>query len=157
MTREEKLMKEAIELSEKGMRNNEGGPFGCVIVKGDTIIGKGNNLVNVTNDPTSHAEIVAIRDACNTLGTFLLEGCELFTSCEPCPMCLGAIYWAGLNKIYYANSRNDAAQIGFNDSIIYQEMNCDLKDRKIPMINLSREAAQKVFIEWLEKKDKTIY
>lgn len=157
MTREEKLMKEAIELSEKGMRNNEGGPFGCVIVKGDTIIGKGNNLVNVTNDPTSHAEIVAIRDACNTLGTFLLEGCELFTSCEPCPMCLGAIYWAGLNKIYYANSRNDAAQIGFNDSIIYQEMNCDLKDRKIPMINLSREAAQKVFIEWSEKKDKTIY
>ena len=157
MTREEKLMKEAIELSEKGMRNNEGGPFGCVIVKGDTIIGKGNNLVNVTNDPTSHAEIVAIRDACNTLGTFLLEGCELFTSCEPCPMCLGAIYWAGLNKIYYANSRNDAAQIGFNDSIIYQEMNCDLKDRKIPMINLCREAAQKVFIEWSEKKDKTIY
>ena len=157
MTREEKFMHEAIELSEKGMRNNEGGPFGCVIVKDDKIIGRGNNQVNATNDPTTHAEIVAIREACNTLGTFLLEGCEVFTSCEPCPMCLGAIYWARADKIYYANNRKDAALAGFDDSMIYHEINSDLKDRKIPMINLGRKAAQKVFIEWSEKKDKSIY
>lgn len=157
MTREEKFMQEAIELSEKGMRNNEGGPFGCVIVKDDKIIGRGNNQVSITNDPTAHAELVAIRQACNTLGTFLLEGCEVFTSCEPCPMCLGAIYWARADKIYYANNRKDAAQAGFDDSMIYQEINSDLEDRKIPMINLGREVAQKVFTEWSEKKDKTIY
>ena len=157
MTREEKFMNEAIELSEKGMRNNEGGPFGCVIVKDDKIIGRGNNQVCTTNDPTAHAEIIAIRAACKTLGTFQLEDCEVFTSCEPCPMCLGAIYWARARKIYFANNRKDAAEAGFDDSIIYQEINSDLKDRKILMINLSREAAQKTFKEWSAKKDKTIY
>ena len=157
MTREEKFMQEAIDLSETGMRNNEGGPFGCVIVKDDKIIGRGNNQVITTNDPTAHAEIVAIREACDTLNTFLLEGCEVFTSCEPCPMCLAAIYWARADKIYFANTRKDAAEIGFDDSTIYEEINRDLKDRNIPMINFGREAAQKIFKEWSEKKDKTIY
>ena len=157
MTREEKFMQEAIDLSETGMRNNEGGPFGCVIVKDDKIIGRGNNQVITTNDPTAHAEIVAIREACDTLNTFLLEGCEVFTSCEPCPMCLAAIYWARADKIYFANTREDAAEIGFDDSMIYEEINRDLKDRNIPMINFGREAAQKIFKEWSEKKDKTIY
>ena len=157
MTREEKFMQEAIDLSETGMRNNEGGPFGCVIVKDDKIIGRGNNQVITTNDPTAHAEIVAIREACDTLGSFLLEGCEVFTSCEPCPMCLAAIYWARADKIYFANTREDAAEIGFDDSMIYEEINRDLKDRNIPMINFGREAAQKIFKEWSEKKDKTIY
>ena len=157
MTREEKFMQEAIDLSETGMRNNEGGPFGCVIVKDDKIIGRGNNQVITTNDPTAHAEIVAIREACDTLNTFLLEGCEVFTSCEPCPMCLAAIYWARADKIYFANTRKDVAEIGFDDSMIYEEINRDLKDRNIPMINFGREAAQKIFKEWSEKKDKTIY
>ena len=157
MTREEKFMQEAIDLSETGMRNNEGGPFGCVIVKDDKIIGRGNNQVITTNDPTAHAEIVAIREACDTLNTFLLEGCEVFTSCEPCPMCLAAIYWARADKIYFANTRKDAAEIGFDDSTVYEEINRDLKDRNIPMINFGREAAQKIFKEWSEKKDKTIY
>ena len=157
MTREEKFMQEAIDLSETGMRNNEGGPFGCVIVKDDKIIGRGNNQVITTNDPTAHAEIVAIREACDTLGSFLLEGCEVFTSCEPCPMCLAAIYWARADKIYFANTRKDVAEIGFDDSMIYEEINRDLKDRNIPMINFGREAAQKIFKEWSEKKDKTIY
>ena len=157
MTREEKFMQEAIDLSETGMRNNEGGPFGCVIVKDDKIIGRGNNQVITTNDPTAHAEIVAIREACDTLNTFLLEGCEVFTSCEPCPMCLAGIYWARADKIYFANTRKDAAEIGFDDSTIYEEINRDLKDRNIPMINFGREAAQKIFKEWSEKKDKTIY
>ena len=157
MTREEKFMQEAIDLSETGMRNNEGGPFGCVIVKDDKIIGRGNNQVITTNDPTAHAEIVAIREACDTLGSFLLEGCEVFTSCEPCPMCLAAIYWARADKIYFANTRKDVAEIGFDDSMIYEEINRDLKHRNIPMVNFGREAAQKIFKEWSEKKDKTIY
>lgn len=157
MTREENFMREAIELSEWGMRNNEGGPFGCVIVKEDKIVGRGNNQVNLTNDPTAHAEIIAIREACHTLGTFQLEGCEVFTSCEPCPMCLGAIYWARVKKVYFGNTREDAARIGFDDSMIYEEISSDLENRKIPMVNLAHEAAQNAFIEWSSKKDKTIY
>ena len=113
MTREEKFMQEAIDLSLHGITNNEGGPFGCVIVQGDKIIGRGNNKVTSTNDPTAHAEIVAIRDACKNIGSFQLEGCEVYTSCEPCPMCLGAIYWARPKVIYFANNREDAAAIGF--------------------------------------------
>lgn len=157
MTREEKFMKEAISLSEEGVQNNDGGPFGCIIVKDDKIIGKGNNKVTSTNDPTAHAEIIAIRDACKTLGTFQLEGCEIYTSCEPCPMCLGAIYWARPEIIYYANTREDAAKIGFDDSMIYDEINKNLEHRKIPSIHLGRRDAQKVFKEWATKNDKTIY
>lgn len=157
MTREEKFMSEAIALSNKGVNNNSGGPFGCIVVKEDRIVGKGFNKVTSTNDPTAHAEIVAIRDACRNLGTFQLEGCEIYTSCEPCPMCLGAIYWARPAVIYYANTRNDAAEIGFDDSMIYDEINKHMQQRKIPVINVGREDAQKIFVEWLQKKDKVNY
>lgn len=122
MTREEKFMAEAIALSQKGIQSNQGGPFGCVVVKGNDIVGRGNNMVTSTNDPTAHAEVVAIRDACKNLQTFQLDDCEIYTSCEPCPMCLGAIYWARPKVIYYANNREDAAAIGFDDSMIYEEM-----------------------------------
>ncbi len=157
MTREEKFMKEAIALSNSGICHNEGGPFGCIVVKGNEIIGRGHNKVTSTNDPTAHAEIVAIRDACKNLETFQLEGCEIYTSCEPCPMCLGAIYWARPSVIYYANTRSDAAAIGFDDSMIYDEINTHINHRKIPVINLGREDAQKIFVEWLHKKDKISY
>jgi len=157
MTREEKFMMEAIALSQNGVRNNEGGPFGCIIVKDDKIIGRGNNKVTSSNDPTAHAEVVAIRDACKNLGTFQLEGCEIYTSCEPCPMCLGAIYWARPKVVYFANSRQDAANIGFDDSMIYEELGIDLDKRKIPIINLGSEDALKIFEEWQNKEDKIEY
>ncbi len=143
MTREEKYLNEAVLLSEKGIKHNESGPFGCVVVKGDQIVGKGYNKVISTNDPTAHAEIIAIRDACRHLGTFNLEGCEIYTSREPCPMCLGAVYWGRPKIIYYANTREDAAEIGFDDSMIYDEMNKDLENRKIPTIHLKNSAAKK--------------
>lgn len=157
MTREEKYMMEAIQLSKLGMSSNEGGPFGCVIVKGDQIVGRGNNKVTSNNDPTAHAEVVAIRDACKNLGTYQLEGCEVYTSCEPCPMCMGAIYWARPKVVYFANNRRDAADIGFDDSMIYEEMAAELHTRKIPIIPLSRQEALKVFEEWRDKGDKTLY
>ncbi len=150
-------MSEAIALSQNGVRNNEGGPFGCIVVKGDTIVGRGNNKVTSSNDPTAHAEVVAIRDACKNLGTFQLEGCEIYTSCEPCPMCLGAIYWARPKVVYFANSRQDAANIGFDDSMIYEELGIDLDKRKIPIINLGSEDALKIFEEWQNKEDKIEY
>jgi tRNA(Arg) A34 adenosine deaminase TadA len=157
MTREEKFMSEAIALSLNGVRNNEGGPFGCIIVKNDKIIGRGNNRVTSANDPTAHAEVVAIRDACKNLGTFQLEDCEVYSSCEPCPMCLGAIYWARPKLVYYANNREDAANIGFDDSMIYEELGIELNKRKIPIINLGREEALKVFKEWQIKSNKIEY
>src|SRR6195952_2564836 len=157
MTREEKFMLEAISLSQQGIDNNDGGPFGCVIVKDDQIIGRGNNKVSSTNDPTAHAEVVAIRDACKNLETFQLEGCEIYTSCEPCPMCLGAIYWARPKIVYYANNREDAAGIGFDDSMIYNEFVCEIANRKIPIKSLGREAALKIFEEWKNKEDKIEY
>ncbi len=157
MTREEKFMHEAIALSQKGILLNHGGPFGCIIVKGDEIVGRGNNQVTSTNDPTAHAEVVAIRDACKNLNSFQLEDCEVYSSCEPCPMCLGAIYWARPKKIYYANNRQDAARIGFDDSMIYDEMSAKIDERKIPIISLGREEALKVFDEWMKKEDKTAY
>jgi tRNA(Arg) A34 adenosine deaminase TadA len=157
MTREEKFMQEAIALSRTGSRNGEGGPFGCVVVKGNEIVGRGNNKVTSTNDPTAHAEVVAIRDACQNLGSYQLDGCEIYTSCEPCPMCLGAIYWARPSVIYYANNREDAARIGFDDSLIYGEMCCTLEARKIPILSLCREDALPVFEEWIETGDKSLY
>ncbi|CAN5345823.1 guanine deaminase [soil metagenome] len=157
MTREEKFMGEAINLSLNGIRNNEGGPFGCVVVKGDQIVGRGNNRVTSSNDPTAHAEVVAIRDACRNLGTFQLDNCEIYTSCEPCPMCLGAIYWARPKIVYYANNRKDAADIGFDDSMIYEEMTVDIEKRKIPIVSLGRDEALKIFEEWKNKADKTSY
>ena len=157
MTREEKFMQEAIALSKEGMDKNEGGPFGCVIVKDDKIVGRGNNKVTSTNDPTAHAEVVAIRDACKNLGYFQLDDCEVYTSCEPCPMCLGAIYWARPKAIYFANSREDAAEAGFDDSMIYDEMKAGIDERKIPIQTLGREEAIKVFDEWKSKANKTAY
>ena len=138
MTRENKFMQEAIALSKQSLINGTGGPFGCVIVKDNVIVGRGNNQVTATNDPTAHAEIVAIRDACKNLNSFQLEGCEIYTSCEPCPMCLGAIYWARPAVIYYGNTRNDAKEIGFDDSMIYDEVNAPIGERIIPAINLER-------------------
>lgn len=157
MTREEKFMQEAIALSQKSIDQNDGGPFGCVIVKDDVIIGRGHNMVTSTNDPTAHAEVVAIRDACKTLHNFQLDGCEVYTSCEPCPMCLGAIYWARPKIIYYANSREDAATFGFDDSMIYDEMAADKDKRKIPIKSIAREDALKIFINWKNKEEKTSY
>ncbi len=157
MTREEKFMQEAIALSKQGMENNEGGPFGCVIVKDDKIVGRGNNKVTSTNDPTAHAEVVAIRDACANLGNFQLDDCEVYTSCEPCPMCLGAIYWARPKAIYFANTREDAAEAGFDDSMIYDEMKAGIEERKIPIQSLGREQAIEVFNEWKIKANKTAY
>ena len=157
MTREEFFMQEAIQLSVKGVTSNEGGPFGCVIVRGDVIVGRGNNKVTSTNDPTAHAEVVAIRDACKNLGTHQLCDCEVYTSCEPCPMCMGAIYWARPKKVFFANTRTDAANIGFDDSMIYDELSCEHASRKIPIIPLGREEAQKVFEEWKNKADRVEY
>ncbi len=157
MTREEKFMMEAIALSKNGMANNEGGPFGCVIVKDDEIVGRGSNKVSSTNDPTAHAEITAIRNACENLQTFQLSDCEIYTSCEPCPMCLGAIYWARPKVVYYANTRQDAAEIGFDDSMIYEEMSVAIEDRKISILPIGRAEALPVFAAWKEKGDKTLY
>jgi tRNA(Arg) A34 adenosine deaminase TadA len=157
MTREEKFMMEAIALSRTGSQNGEGGPFGCVIVKDDVIVGSGNNKVTSTNDPTAHAEVVAIRDACKNLGTFQLDECEVYTSCEPCPMCLGAIYWARPKVIYYANNREDAAAIGFDDSMIYDETSLALDKRRLPIISVGREKALQVFEEWKNKEGRVNY
>lgn len=151
------FMKMAIELSEKGMNLGKGGPFGCVIVKDGLVVGKGYNSVLSTNDPTAHAEMVAIRDACKNLQTFQLDGCELFTSCEPCPMCLGAIYWARPAKVFFANTQSDAAAAGFDDQFIYDELELPLENRGIPFFQMMRDQAQKVFTTWIKKNDKTVY
>ena len=150
-------MREAIRLSYEKMEQGEGGPFGAVIVRKGEILARGWNQVTSLKDPTAHAEIVAIRKACQILDTFWLEDCELFTSCEPCPMCLGAIYWTRIPRIYYANTREDANKIGFDDQFIYDELAKDIGQRKIKMIPLLREEAQKVFLKWIEKTDKIPY
>jgi guanine deaminase len=151
-----KFMKRAIELSIKSV-NSGTGPFGAVIVKDDKIISEGFNTVTLSNDPTSHAEIAAIRMACKSLGNFSLEECDLYTTCEPCPMCLSAIYWARINKIYYANTRSDAQKIDFSDSMIYEELNKTTEDRKIQMHQMMRNEALKAFDLWDKKKDKVKY
>ncbi|MEY4595471.1 MAG: hypothetical protein RIQ47_1881 [Bacteroidota bacterium] len=150
-------MKTAISLAKAGLESNKGGPFGCVIVKNGEIVGKGSNSVTSTNDPTAHAEVVAIRDACRNLNTFQLTGCELYTNCEPCPMCLGAIYWARPDVVYYANTRFEAAAAGFDDAFIYDEITIDPTARKIPMIHQPDLDAQQVFQDWIAKPDKTLY
>jgi guanine deaminase len=155
--KEIQFMKMAIDLSLQGMRENKGGPFGAIVVKDGVVIGKGNNSVASTMDPTAHAEVVAIRDACKTLNSFQLDGCEIYTSCEPCPMCLGAIYWARPSKVFYANTREHAAAIGFDDSFIYEEVKTEIPLRKIPMVQIGQDLALKVFEEWKNKPDKTEY
>ena len=152
-----KFMQKAIALSQASVRSGKGGPFGAVIVKKGKIIAQGQNQVTSTNDPTAHAEIVVIREACRVLQTFQLQGCELYTSCEPCPMCLGAIYWARLEKVYYANTKADAAQIGFDDQFIYDELELPLTQRHLPMVQLMRKEAWSAFQEWVDKTDKVEY
>ena len=150
-------MQEAIALARNGIRSNEGGPFGAVIVKDGKVIGRGNNRVTSDNDPTAHAEVMAIRDACNNLNTFQLEGCEIYTTCEPCPMCLGAIYWARPARVYYGCSKQDAADIDFDDEFIYKELELPLDQRKVPFKQLKREEAITLFSEWEGKEDKEPY
>ncbi|WP_186756824.1 nucleoside deaminase [Echinicola salinicaeni] len=150
-------MQMAINLSRSGMHSGNGGPFGCVIVKDGVIIGQGNNQVLSNNDPTAHAEVVAIREACKNLRTFQLEGCEIYTSCEPCPMCLGAIYWARPKQVFYANTRQQASEAGFDDDFIYHELPLPPQDRKIPMQHAPNDEALKVFSEWENFEDKKVY
>jgi guanine deaminase len=152
-----KFMKAAVKVALEGMKNNEGGPFGCVVVKNEKIVGRGNNKVTSTNDPTAHAEVNAIRDACKNLNSFQLEGCEIYTSCEPCPMCLGAIYWARPDKVYYGSNQMDAANIGFDDEFIYKEIPLPYTERSIPFQQLGREVALEAFVKWEKKEDKTEY
>jgi len=139
------------------MQRNDGGPFGAIIARGNKIVGRGWNRVTSANDPTAHAEVSAIRDACLKLKTFHLEGCVIYINCEPCPMCLAAIYWARLDKIFYANSRKDAARIEFDDDLICREISLPVPRRKIPMKQLLRPEALKVFAEWQSKPDKIGY
>jgi tRNA(Arg) A34 adenosine deaminase TadA len=152
-----KFMARAIELAQAGVDQNLGGPFGCVIAKDGRIVGEGNNQVTSTNDPTAHAEIVAIREACRNLGSFQLEGCTIYTSCEPCPMCLGAIYWARPAAIFFAGTRDDAAVAGFDDDLFYSEIEKPNDERQLRLQTLLREESQKVFQNWIAKPSKTEY
>ena len=156
MESKKKFMLRAIELSVSSA-STDGGPFGCVIVKDGKIVAEGNNKVTATNDPTAHGEIVAIREACRKLNTFNLLGCELYSSCEPCPMCLSAIYWSHINIVYYANNRDDAKKIDFDDSMIYSEINKKVSERKIKMYQMMRDEALEAFKIWNEKSDKIKY
>ena len=151
------FMRAAIRISLEKMRTEHGGPFGAVVVRRGKIVGRGWNQVTSTNDPTAHAEVAAIRDACRRLKTFTLDDCELYTSCEPCPMCLAAIYWARCRKVYYANTRKDAAKIQFDDDFLYREVALPIARRKLPMKQLLRNEALKVFAEWADKPDKIPY
>jgi guanine deaminase len=151
------FLREAIRLSIENMRANNGGPFGAVIVRNQQIVGRGWNTVAVTNDPTAHGEVVAIRDACTRLQTFTLAGCEIYTSCEPCPMCLGAIYWARLDRIYYAAGREDAAAAGFADERLYQELALPIESRSIPMMQALRDEACAAFETWVRKANRIDY
>ena len=152
-----KFMQVAIDLAREGMNLGVGGPFGCVIVKDGAIVATGMNAVTSRKDPTAHAEIVAIRQACAQLEDHQLTGCDLYTSCEPCPMCLGAIYWARIDRVYYACSREDAAAAGFDDHFIYNELQCGIGERTISMVAMERATAVKVFEEWSQKEDKLRY
>ena len=151
------FMKEAVELARKSLETGVGGPFGAVVVQNGIIIGKGSNAVVPLNDPTAHAEIMAIREACRQLDSFQLKGCELYTSCEPCPMCLSAIYWAHLDTIYYAASRQDAANAGFDDAFIYNEFTLPIEERKISIEQYHPESAIDILRQWKEWEEKQMY
>ena len=151
-------MREAIRISEDGLKSGRGGPFGCVVVsKEGTVVGRGGNQVTSTCDPTAHAEVVAIRDACKALGTFKLDGCSLYASCEPCPMCLSAIYWARIPEVYYGNTRQDAAAVGFDDEFIYGQIPLDPDKRTVAMKPLLSAEAKGAFAAWTAKADKVRY
>lgn len=156
-TSEQQFLERAIELSREGMRTGKGGPFGCVIVKDGKIIGEGCNQVASSNDPTAHAEVVAIRNACKTLGSFQLTDCDVYASCEPCPMCLGAIYWARPKRVIYANTKQDAAAINFDDQFIYDEIEKPDNEKAIVFIHQPNEKAIKVFNEWKAMENKVEY
>jgi tRNA(Arg) A34 adenosine deaminase TadA len=152
-----KHMQRAIALALENVRTSSGGPFGAVIVRNGEIIAEGSNQVTTTNDPTAHAEIVAIREACAKLNTFELDDCEIYASCEPCPMCLGAIYWSRLQRIYYANTRGEAADIGFDDDLIYREIGLDPAARSVPAEQLVPDDPMIVFRVWMESPNKIMY
>jgi guanine deaminase len=151
------FMGEAIRISLEMMRANKGGPFGAVVVRNGKIVGRGCNQVTSTNDPTAHAEIIAIRDACSNLKAFKLNECELYTSCEPCPMCLAAMYWARLKKVYFGNTRKDAAEIGFDDEFLYTQVALPIKERSLVLEQCCAEEARHAFEEWKNKIDKIPY
>ena len=155
--RDQHFIERAIELSKKGMDSGKGGPFGCIVVKGDEIIGEGSNEVTSSNDPTAHAEVVAIRNACEKLGTYQLTDCEIYTSCEPCPMCLGAIYWSRPKRVVYANTKEEAAAIDFDDDYIYKEIYAKMSDRNIPFIHYPHTKALEVFEAWKNWEGKIKY
>lgn len=150
-------MRRAIELSFENIKSNQGGPFGAVVVRDGEIVGEGANQVLATNDPSAHAEVVAIRAACRKLNTFQLSGCDIYSSCEPCPMCMGLIYWARPEHLYYANTAADAARIGFDDALIYRELAKPPQQRSLKMQQMMREEALAVFRKWERKPDKTPY
>jgi guanine deaminase len=154
---QKKFMAEAIQLARQNITSGNGGPFGAVIVKDGKIIAKGSNHVTTWNDPTAHAEVVAIREACHTLGSFQLDGCEIYTSCEPCPMCLGAIYWARPDKVYFAAGKEDAADAGFDDHFIYRELDLHPASRSIPATQMMRDEAVDVFANWIKSDLKVPY
>jgi tRNA(Arg) A34 adenosine deaminase TadA len=154
---DEDFMRDAIRLSLEGVRSGRGGPFGCVVVRAGQIVARGSNQVTSTCDPTAHAEVVAIREACKALGTFHLPDCTLYTSCEPCPMCLSAIYWARIPAVYYGNDRQDAAAIGFDDDFIYQQIPLPVGERRVSMKPLLNAEAKEAFTEWSRKADKVSY
>jgi len=154
---DEKFMRRAIELAQSGMNTGAGGPFGAVVVKDGEIVGEGFNRVTSTNDPTAHAEVTAIRAACEKLNNFQLDGCTVYTSCEPCPMCLGAIYWARPAKVFYACTREDAANIKFDDQFIYEEIEKPIEARQIETVNFLRAEGLRVFENWANKIDRTEY
>jgi guanine deaminase len=151
------FMARAIQLSIDNVLSGRGGPFGAVVVKDGDILAEGSNQVTSTNDPTAHAEVLAIREACRKLGAFTLEGCDIYSSCEPCPMCLGAIYWARLSRVYFANADADASRIGFDDSMIYRELAQPHSQRKVPMIQMMRQEALAAFRAWENKTNKIEY
>ena len=154
---ENKFLERAIELSLEGMQSGKGGPFGCVVVKDGKIVGEGCNQVTTTNDPTAHAEVVAIRNACKNLNTFQLAGCDIYASCEPCPMCLGAIYWARPKRVIYANTKMDAAAIHFDDQFIYDEIEKPNNEREIVFIHYPHQKALAVFEQWKSLENKIEY
>lgn len=156
-TIENKFLERAIELSRQGMLSGKGGPFGCVIVKDGKIIGEGSNEVTASNDPTAHAEVVAIRNACRSLNDFQLTDCDIYASCEPCPMCLGAIYWARPRRVIYANTKQDAAAINFDDQFIYEEIDKPDRERQIIFIHYPSSKALEVFEGWMKMENKTVY
>jgi tRNA(Arg) A34 adenosine deaminase TadA len=157
MMNKSEFMREAIRLSEEGVQSGRGGPFGCVVVRRGEVVGRGSNQVTSSCDPTAHAEIVAIRAACKAMGTFKLDDCTLYASCEPCPMCLSAIYWARIPTVYYGNSRHEAAAIGFDDEFIYGQIPLDPERRALSMRPLLADEAKRAFAAWSGKADKVPY